>query len=437
MSLPRPPHCSFTIPSIHDDVELDCRIYYPRRPERSSGSRVFGRGFAVFAHPYAPLGGCYDDPVVALAGGVLLQGGYFLTTFNFRGASGSAGRTSWTGKPELADYVSVYGFMVCYIDAIFRRLPGENDAPPANKPPVLILGGYSYGAMIASHLPAVDLVIDLFRSPAPGSAESEIRRRATDLAQYARAYLDMHSGSPTLTTPRVRGSSAAVGEPGKKHSPGVIMGGYESDAASRRRVSRENSGRSVDGERIRQSLDRIRRKIISQPSSPSAQATKDAAVESALVQPEVAYVIVSPILSMAAGFTTMFSKLRFTRKDREIPSSSPKREFHELMVRPCCCCYGTRDGFTSAAKLERWAQDLQSQPGSRLVTVSADTGHFWHEAEGIVRLRQGLAEFLEIVAQLGLPSDQVGSGETVETPTSTPRPRPRAPEVTAADLAAG
>ncbi|EXJ59371.1 uncharacterized protein A1O5_12252 [Cladophialophora psammophila CBS 110553] len=409
MTLPKA-HCTFAIPSIHDDLELDCRIYYPRRTEGSS--RVFGRGFAILAHPYAPLGGCYDDPVVALVGGVLLQSGYFLTTFNFRGASGSAGRTSWTGKAELGDYVSVYGFLLCYIDAICRLRPGE-EAPVA-KPPTLILGGYSYGSMIASHLPSMDVVVDLFHSPASGSAESEIRRRATDLSQDARAYLEMHAAPATLTVPRVRG---AAGEQTRKPSPGVIMGGYESDAASRR-VSRENSRRSIDGERIRRSIDKIRRKIGSQPSSPTKPLTKAPPTESTPILPEIAYVLISPILSMAAGLTTMFSKLRFTRKDREI-TPHPGREFHELTVHPCCCCYGTRDSFTPAGKLQRWTQELQSQPGSRFVPVRADTGHFWHEAEGIVRLRQGLAEFLETLGPHNSAPEQSGVAEIVEAASTS------------------
>ena len=75
-------NASFKIPSIHDDVELDCRIYYPRRTEQNFD--VFGRGFAIVAHPYAPLGGCFDDPVVSVIGTSLLRHGFILTTFNFR-----------------------------------------------------------------------------------------------------------------------------------------------------------------------------------------------------------------------------------------------------------------------------------------------------------------------------------------------------------------
>ncbi len=81
MALPKS-NASFKIPSVHDDIELDCRIYYPRRTDRNF--KAFGRSFAIVAHPYATLGGCYDDPVVALIGSVLLLHGFVLTTFNFR-----------------------------------------------------------------------------------------------------------------------------------------------------------------------------------------------------------------------------------------------------------------------------------------------------------------------------------------------------------------
>jgi alpha/beta superfamily hydrolase len=36
------------------------------------------------AHPYATLGGCYDDPVVNFTGSEILKQGLILVTFNFR-----------------------------------------------------------------------------------------------------------------------------------------------------------------------------------------------------------------------------------------------------------------------------------------------------------------------------------------------------------------
>ena len=79
------PVFTFTIPSIHDDTPLDCRIYHPIRFKNgdNSLSRWKKRG-AVIAHPYAPLGGCYDDPVVLAAAAEILKAGFIVGTFNFR-----------------------------------------------------------------------------------------------------------------------------------------------------------------------------------------------------------------------------------------------------------------------------------------------------------------------------------------------------------------
>lgn len=75
-----PPTLTFTIPSIHDDTVLDCRIYHPT----ALSSPGWKKKAAIVAHPYAPLGGCYDDPVLDIVGGVILKCGFVLGTFNFR-----------------------------------------------------------------------------------------------------------------------------------------------------------------------------------------------------------------------------------------------------------------------------------------------------------------------------------------------------------------
>ncbi|KAL2427183.1 hypothetical protein ABEF95_009877 [Exophiala dermatitidis] len=389
MSLPKA-NVSFVIPSIHDDLELDCRLYYPRRTDGNVQS--LGRAFAILAHPYAPLGGSYDDPVVGLAGSVLLQYGCILATFNFRGASGSAGRTSWSGKAELADYVSIYGFMLCYIDALYRSQKEDcsDVSGTASTPPVLVLGGYSYGAMAASHLPSTDVVADLFESPKAGSAESEIRLRALDLSRDANAYLTVHIPSSTPFSPSGTGGGQ------RQEGRAVTAGGYESDAANRR-VSWEFSRRSVDGERIRQSMDKVRQKFRSRGQAgghivASQSEREREPAEKVLLRPSVAYVLISPLLPPIAGFTTMFSRLRFTPKDRRT-GPSPE-EYHELTIHPCCCLFGSKDVFTTDAKLQRWAQDLRSRSRSQFTIVRVDTGHFWRERAALEQLRQGLKEWL-------------------------------------------
>ena len=107
MALPKPDY-SFTIPSLHDDTILDCRLYHPKHHHESDP--VHGTKAAIIAHPYAPLGGCYDDPIVASVGETLLHAGYIVATFNFRYSSqpiafhylslGSEDRPGWD-MPDL------------------------------------------------------------------------------------------------------------------------------------------------------------------------------------------------------------------------------------------------------------------------------------------------------------------------------------------------
>jgi len=78
MGLPEP-SLSFTIPSIHDDTTLDCRLYIPNAHNDNTARRG-----AIIAHPYAPLGGCFDDPVVETAAIEVLKAGWIVGTFNFR-----------------------------------------------------------------------------------------------------------------------------------------------------------------------------------------------------------------------------------------------------------------------------------------------------------------------------------------------------------------
>ncbi|KAL1625096.1 hypothetical protein SLS56_007523 [Neofusicoccum ribis] len=102
------PAYSFTIPSLHDDAALDCRIYHPQglfagdgSSSNSGGEEERGRNSgtqpqdekprgqqrkkaAIIAHPYAPLGGNYDDPVVGNVGAECLAEGWVVGTFGFR-----------------------------------------------------------------------------------------------------------------------------------------------------------------------------------------------------------------------------------------------------------------------------------------------------------------------------------------------------------------
>jgi hypothetical protein len=89
MRRPPDPLYSFTIPSVHDDTTLDCRIYHPHTLSDDC-SYVLEEGIScrtrgiVMAHPYAPMGGSYDDRVVGIVVDEFLKTGWIVGTFNFR-----------------------------------------------------------------------------------------------------------------------------------------------------------------------------------------------------------------------------------------------------------------------------------------------------------------------------------------------------------------
>lgn len=119
------------------------------------------------------------------------------TDLDFSGAGDSEGRTSWTAKPELADYVSFYGFMLLYLHALKLGVEPNQDSGNSSGSIHLVLGGYSYGSMIASHLPATDVVVSLFRQAVSGTAPYEICKIAEELAGHSEERLHLPQ-SPTV-----------------------------------------------------------------------------------------------------------------------------------------------------------------------------------------------------------------------------------------------
>jgi hypothetical protein len=89
MRQPPDPLYSLTIPSVHDDTALDCRIYHPHTLNNvgssslQEGTSCRAKGI-VMAHPYAPMGGSYDDRVVGIVVDEFLKAGWIVGTFNFR-----------------------------------------------------------------------------------------------------------------------------------------------------------------------------------------------------------------------------------------------------------------------------------------------------------------------------------------------------------------
>ncbi|KAI1174445.1 Alpha/Beta hydrolase protein [Nemania sp. FL0916] len=461
--LPRP--ClSFTLPSTHDGTKLDCRVYHPPcllSPSRSPPTSSSGTGTgtiehagretgiswaghaAVIAHPYAPLGGSFDDPIVDVAGATLLQLGFVVATFNFRGAGRSEGKTSWTARPEVGDYSAVVGFLGYYVHFLLRS--SSSSSPPSSavpfgtlregqqqqqqqrngigggskgsKGPVMLLAGYSYGAMITTRLPALEEILASFATPATESPEADIRLRAQHLATVQSALL--------LKSP--------PGSPRK--SMGVRVGGADSASGGRVRSGSSISARTATAEflredRIRENvrllLARAKTKTVYRRSSrgiepaESANRKVDERMDHCLEKIDdipafrSAYLVISPPVGLVTRLATMSfaNPLSFASPlSSRSTGAQHDAEYATLAQNPALIIYGDQDGFISYRKMREWTQQLERGSAARVVEVPG-AGHFWMEGDAVYQLRDAIGNFAMELIQLG-DSGRIGdAGET-------------------------
>jgi alpha/beta superfamily hydrolase len=98
------------------------------------------RGLAVFCHPHPLHGGTLENKVVQTLARCAVQRGWRAVRFNFRGVGGSAGHWD-AGQGEVDD--------ACTVVQAWRQ-EGQR----------LVLGGFSFGAYVASHAAARTLAAD-------------------------------------------------------------------------------------------------------------------------------------------------------------------------------------------------------------------------------------------------------------------------------------
>ncbi|KAL2818788.1 Alpha/Beta hydrolase protein [Aspergillus cavernicola] len=328
--LPSPTH-SFTIPSIYDGIQLACRVYLPQQlldTQVTSQWRVRG---AIIAHPYASLGGCYDDPVVSFIGAELLDADYLVGTFNFRGAGDSEGRTSWTAKPELADYVSFYGFMMLYLQYLRLKIAFRPDSESIAGRVHLILGGYSYGSMVASHLPSSEIVADLFNDGAKGTPAHEIFLTARTICTLSEDEISQLQ-QPASTTPSTTHTAEAAED--------VLK---------------------------------------------SSNTTTSYLLVSPLLPPINLFLTLFSDISLEVN-------THASGQHRYIPCPKPT---DQLCAHRTLAIYGDEDTFTSVGKLRKWSAALKSVPQSRFLSTEIEgAGHFWREEGAEPQARRSLRMWL-------------------------------------------
>ncbi|KAI1261448.1 Alpha/Beta hydrolase protein [Xylariaceae sp. FL1019] len=381
------PDLSFTLPSLHDETRLDCRVHHPRRPGEKT--RGWSGNVAVVAHPYAPLGGCFDDHVVDVVAGTLLGNGFLVATFNFRGAGTSAGRTSWTSKPEQDDYISVAGFLAYYAHYLHAP-PGDldsasSDSTAERRTPTLLFAGYSYGAMIVTRLPPTGLVFSRFETPVIHTAAADIRLRAQHLAEQQSELRALSPKSP-------------------RSSLGMRVGGQDGHDRHEREVHGE--------EKIKREVKDLlqRSKIVLRKKGPSkekgVEETEHCLERLEGLEFRAAYLLVSPPVGIVSNLATMsfgkpgqgvmggmfgdFGRDGVEERDEKFVSSDT------------LCVYGSHDGFISHRKMRNWSKRLAGGEATRWRAVEvAGAGHFWVEAGAMGHLRDSVGTFASEVGGHG------------------------------------
>eukprot|EP00960_Hanusia_phi_P068002 766749-Hanusia_phi.AAC.4 len=95
---------------------------------------------AVLCHPWGRLGGCMDDHVILSVRNALIDQGFLVCRFNFRGVGNSSGSGSFTGVSERKNVLRVCKFLLEGAPIAGRKLANVEK---------IVLVGYSYGSVIA------------------------------------------------------------------------------------------------------------------------------------------------------------------------------------------------------------------------------------------------------------------------------------------------
>lgn len=337
------PTWQIKIPSLHDGSLLECRIYAHSESQSRPAAEYSTCSLAVVAHPYAPLGGCFDDPVVSAIVSALFNRGITVATFNFRGAGHSQGRTSWSGRPEHLDYLTVAVLLIRFRAALKFASSNEEGKNMDPWPLRLICAGYSYGSLIA-------LQIDVGSSEAPSWLSRTLAAMGIRLT---------HEASSKTTGLSAKGAEKTI--------DGKAVSAVELEATKMVTQVPNLEGKTKPDP----SCDKV---------SPPGGFRINARVNSF-------YLLVSPVLPPSAACLVPFS-------GRSLLSIDAK-DYANLIKNQTFAVFGDNDAFTSHGKLLTWSEMLKSKPGSRFVFKTVPgVGHFWREDEDFLSLRRSITDWL-------------------------------------------
>jgi len=314
-----------------------------------------------------------------------------------------------------------------------RESPVQRSSSPTSEPgsplpapgglhnPILLLGGYSYGAMVTANLPPLETVLAPFNAPACGSSAAEIRLRAQHLAEMQNTVL---ASARAAAIDRQNGRSV-------RKSLGLRVGGDEDNRKSH--DSRHSFSSDLE-DKIHKGVAELRMKAKKGHRRRLASGEGHGMVVDAgepdtrVPSPEYllplpgrighrpAYLLISPLQGIVTNLATMSFPSPLTSLSRKMPMRSlswsgratdsvndedavPKSPSttdaeRKLISNPTLAIYGDSDGFVAARKLRNWASRFEGIPDSKFRAHEVSSaGHFWAQGNAAVVMRDAVTTF--------------------------------------------
>jgi hypothetical protein len=250
----------------------------------------------------------------------------------YRGAAGSKGRTSWTAKPELGDYISVVGFMLYFLTSIIQSSQASKFSLPTMNLE-LVLAGYSYGSMIVSGLPPIDHIKELFESHPAEASTSSIVSNAMELGRLMIELAVLQKFSERATEP--------------EHH------------------------------------------VVDQPK-------RNVGDRMMIASTYVSYLLISPIFPPVSLFVSTSwlpgTSTDIIILGQKLPAGVTQEQLssHSTLV-----IYADNDGFTSSKKIRPWVEKLKGIPDSKFTSCEVvGAGHFWHKPETQQQMRDAIRQWI-------------------------------------------
>lgn len=270
---------------------------------------------------------------------------------------------------------------------------------------ILILGGYSYGSLIVTHLPPTSEILAMFRETQTSPWTSDILKRAKELA------LQTNTSLSNQVDPRGRLPNSPLRKKHKRQSSSqhsIVYGGSDSPSpADRHSTDFIHKGMEVPA-RIKHAMHRNHKRSSSSTQTLSSNlsertiSTGNIPTLESLPQVLTHYLLISPLLPPLSSFLSLStSSLMFWRHADHIA--------HNLVRHPTLIIFGTKDVFTSSHKVDVWRKKMnalssQAAGGDRQSCFRwkkvEGAGHFWREHGVEAQLTDSLRGWVqEVVIQ--------------------------------------